>query len=68
MPKGVEPNMTEHPMKWDQTGLSELQAQVTHGMLSRVTAFTFGPDVRLVRGVVTSPDRPGAGRVVLRDG
>ncbi|MEU9157407.1 hypothetical protein AB0D59_44455 [Streptomyces sp. NPDC048417] len=55
-------------MKWDQTGLSELQAQVTHGMLSRVTAFTFGPDVRLVRGVVTSPDRPGAGRVVLRDG
>ena len=34
------PNMTEHPMKWDRTGLSALQAQVTYGMPSRVTAFT----------------------------
>ncbi|MER6220833.1 hypothetical protein ABT189_09580 [Streptomyces sp900105755] len=55
-------------MAWDETGLSGLQAQLAHEMVSRVTAFTFGPDVRLVRGVMTSPDRPGAGRVVLWDG
>jgi hypothetical protein len=55
-------------MAWNETGLSGLQAQLAHEMLSRVTAFTFGPEVRLVRGVVTSPDRPDAGRVVLWDG
>ena len=55
-------------MAWDETGLSGLQAQLAHEMLSRVTAFTFGPEVRLVRGVVTSPDRPGTGRVVIWDG
>ncbi|MEU6198389.1 hypothetical protein [Streptomyces sp. NPDC047061] len=55
-------------MAWDETGLSGLQAQLAHDMLSRVTAFTSGPDVRLVRGVMASPDRPGAGRVVLWDG
>jgi len=60
--------MTEHSMAWDETGLSGLQAQLAHEMLSRVTAFTFGPEVRLVRGVVTSPDRPGTGRVVIWDG
>ncbi|MBT2418496.1 hypothetical protein J7F01_19920 [Streptomyces sp. ISL-22] len=55
-------------MMWDEKGLSGLQAQLAHEMLSRVTAFSLGREVRLVRGVVTSPDRRGVGRVVLWDG
>ncbi|MFF6990947.1 hypothetical protein [Streptomyces sp. NPDC010273] len=55
-------------MTWDARGLSELQAQLAHDMLSHVTAVTFGPDARLVRGVMTPPDRLDAGRIVLWDG
>ena len=55
-------------MMWDETGLSGLQAQLAQEMLSSVTAFTLGQRVRLVRGVVTAPDRRGVGRVVLWDG
>lgn len=55
-------------MPWDETGLSGPQAQLAHDMLGQVTAFTSGPEVRLVRGVMASPDLPGAGRVVLWDG
>lgn len=55
-------------MMWDDAGLSGLQAQLAREMLSRVTAFAFGEEVRLVRGVVTCPDRRGVGRVVLWDG
>lgn len=55
-------------MMWDETGLSGLQAQLTQEMLSRVTAFTMGREVRLVRGVMSSPERRGVGRVVLWDG
>jgi hypothetical protein len=53
---------------WDETGLSGLQAQLAHEMLSSVTAFAIGQGVRLVRGVVNAPDRRGVGRVVLWDG
>ncbi|MFE0254394.1 hypothetical protein [Streptomyces sp. NPDC059010] len=55
-------------MMWDEAGLSGLQAQLAREMLSRVTAFAFGQEVRLVRGVVASPDRRGVGRVVVWDG
>ncbi|NUP23865.1 MAG: hypothetical protein HOZ81_48985 [Streptomyces sp.] len=60
--------MTEHSMMWDEAGLSGLQAQLAREMLGRVTAFVFGEDVRLVRGVVTEPERREVGRVVLWDG
>ncbi|XUL89256.1 hypothetical protein ACQ86D_23620 [Streptomyces galilaeus] len=51
-------------MTWDETALSGLQAQLAHEMLGRATAFALGPEVRLVRGVVTSPQRGDVGRVV----
>jgi hypothetical protein len=60
--------MTEHAMTWDETALSGLQAQLAHEMLGRATAFALGPEVRLVRGVVTSPQRGDVGRVVVWDG
>ncbi|MFJ4927878.1 hypothetical protein [Streptomyces sp. NPDC088736] len=60
--------MTDESMMWDETGLSGLQAQLAHEMLSSVTAFAIGQGVRLVRGVVNAPDRRGIGRVVLWDG
>ncbi|WP_157876951.1 hypothetical protein [Streptomyces graminilatus] len=55
-------------MTWDEKGLSGLQAGLAHEMLSGVTEFATGRGVRLVRGVVNSPDRRGVGRVVLWDG
>lgn len=55
-------------LTWDDAGLSDLHAQLAHEMLGRVTAFAIGQEVRLVRGVVNAPDRPGVGRVVLWDG
>jgi hypothetical protein len=58
----------DQPMMWDEKGLSDLQAQLAHEMLSSVTAFATGQGVRLVRGVVNAPDRRGVGRVVLWDG
>ncbi|MEV0179328.1 hypothetical protein AB0I54_08490 [Streptomyces sp. NPDC050625] len=55
-------------MMWDETGLSDLQAQLAHEMLSRVSAITLEKQVWLVRGVVNAPERRGVGRVVLWDG
>ncbi|MFF0013178.1 hypothetical protein [Streptomyces sp. NPDC005374] len=55
-------------MMWDETGLSSLQAQLAHEMLSSVTAVATGQGVRLVRGVVSAPERRGVVRVVLWDG
>lgn len=55
-------------MTWDDRSLSGLQAQLAHDMLGHVTAFTVGPETRLVRGVMTPPDRHDTGRVVVWDG
>ncbi|MFF4725925.1 hypothetical protein ACFY3M_11350 [Streptomyces mirabilis] len=68
VPCRVEPRRPDHSMTWADAGLSDLQAQLVHEMLSRVTAFATGQEVRLVRGVVNAPDRRGVGRVVLWDG
>lgn len=55
-------------MIWDEAGLSDLQAQLASEMLSHVTAFNFGPDAWLVRGVMPASERRGYGRVALWDG
>src|SRR3954463_5759666 len=55
-------------MMWDESGLSGLQAQLAQELLSRITAFGVGWDGRLVRGVVSAPERRGVSRVVLWDG
>ncbi|MGX9888736.1 hypothetical protein [Streptomyces sp. NPDC002276] len=55
-------------MTWDEAGLSGLRARLARELLGRATAFTLGPDVRLVRGVVTPPERSDVGRVVVWDG
>ena len=55
-------------MTWDEAGLSGLQARLAHQLLGHATAFTLGPEARLVRGVVTPPERSDVGRVVVWDG
>jgi len=60
--------VTDQPMTWNQKGPSGLQAQLARELVGGVTAFAFGQEARLVRGVMNDPARRGVARVVLWDG